>query len=311
MAPHPPEEIARLVGAVGLKPMRGRGRQAFCRVLRVFGAACLAAAALASGAAQAQAPEYRFSPVNQFGIQRTAAYWNPILAYVAERSGVKLQLKLGRTSAETTAHVLEQQVEFVFTNHLFSPEREQLGWRVFGRRDAPAIHAQIVVPADSPVARLEELAGMAVAFPGPEALTGYKLGYAHLLQQKIDVSVVFAGNMDAALLQMFGGKVAAAGGNSQLLEAFARREGWQYRVLWSSEPLHDLALMASARVAEKDLEAVAKAFFAMAGDAQGRQVLRAASQAVGLAGEAGFVPSDGSEYEPVRRFLRTAPARLR
>jgi phosphonate transport system substrate-binding protein len=272
-------------------------------------AAALAAAALAAPAS-AEEPAYRFSPVNQHGIQLTAAYWNPILAYVSQRSGVRLTLKLGRTSAETTAHVLDQEVEFVFTNHLFTPEREQLGWKVFGRRDAPPIRAEIVVLHDSPISSLEELHGKAVAFPSREALAPYKLPYAHLLSRNIAVKAVFAGNMDAALLQMFSGRVAAAGGNSQLLEAFARREARQYKVLWASEPVHDLALMASAKVPERHVEAVAQAFFGMAGDPRGREVLQAASAAVGLAGDPGFVPSDGSEYEPIRRFYRTAPAAL-
>ena len=86
--------------------------------------------ALLSTAANAQAPaagEYRFSPVNQYGIQLTAAYWNPIINYVSDKSGVKLALRIGRTSADTTAYVLAQEVEFIFSNHLFSPERQKLG----------------------------------------------------------------------------------------------------------------------------------------------------------------------------------------
>ena len=46
---------------------------------------------------------------------------------MSEKSGVKLQLRIARTSADTTAYVLANEAEFVFTNHLFSPEREQLG----------------------------------------------------------------------------------------------------------------------------------------------------------------------------------------
>ena len=153
---------------------------------------------------------YRFSPVNQYGIALTAAYWNPIIAYVSEKSGVKLSLKIGRTSADTTSYVLAQEVEFVFTNHLFSPEREALGWKVFGRRNTPPVRGQIVVPADSPVRTIQDLAGKPVGFPGPEATIAYKFTYAQILNQKVDVQVIFAGNMDAALLQMFAGKVAAA-----------------------------------------------------------------------------------------------------
>ena len=137
----------------------------------------LAAALLAAGlpTAAAQEASYRFSPVNQWDINKTAAYWNPIIQYVSEKSGVKLQLKIGRTSADTTSYVLAQEVEFVFSNHLFSPERDALGWKVFGRRNAPALHGQIAVPAESPITKLEELKGQEVAFAGPEAFVGYKV----------------------------------------------------------------------------------------------------------------------------------------
>ena len=65
---------------------------------RPFFAVCATAglsAALLSAAVQAQeAPVYRFSPVNQYGLELTARYWNPIIEYVSNKSGVKLQLKI-------------------------------------------------------------------------------------------------------------------------------------------------------------------------------------------------------------------------
>ena len=174
---------------------------------------------------------YRFSPVNQYGINVTAAYWNPIVAWVSEKSGVPLQLKIGRTSADTTAYVLAQEVEFIFSNHMFSPEREQLGWKIFGRRLTPPVRGQIIVAADSPVTDLAQLQGQEVAFPGPEALVAYKFPYAQLLSRNVTAKPVFAGNMDAALAQLFNRKVAAAGVNSQLAEGYARREDKAYRTL--------------------------------------------------------------------------------
>ena len=80
--------------------------------------AFLLAALLMPAWAAAQSATYRFSPVNQWDINKTAAYWNPIIRYVSDKSGVKLELKIGRTSADTTAYVLAQEVEFVFSNHL-------------------------------------------------------------------------------------------------------------------------------------------------------------------------------------------------
>lgn len=233
------------------------------------------------------------------------------MAYVSDKSGVKLELKIGRTSADTTSFVLAQEVEFAFTNHLFSPEREKMGWKVFGRRLTPAIHGQLIVPADSPITDITQLEGKDVVYPGPEAFVSYKVPQAHLLNKKITTKVVFGGNTDGALAQLFSGKAAAAGVNSQLAENFARREGKKFRVLYASEPLHDLALMASPRVAAKDVQAVADAFAGMHTDPKGRTILINVSKHVGLTDEAYFIPSDGSEYAPYRRFYQTAPAQLR
>ncbi len=260
---------------------------------------------------QPQGGAYRFSPVNQFDINLTAAYWNPIIQYVTEKSGVKLALKIGRTSADTTAYVLTQEVEFVFSNHLFSPERDQLGWKVFGRRQMPALQGQIVVPANSPITELSQLKGTEVAFPGPEAFVGYKVPYAHLLNQGLDVKVVFGGNQNGALAQLLAGKVQAVGGNSQLIESYAKRENKKFRVLWSSEPFQDLALMVSGKVPEKDAQAVAQAFLNMHKDPKGRDILHQTSQKVGLPADAYFIPTSAADYDAYRKFYQTAPPSLR
>ena len=270
----------------------------------------LLAAAAAPSTALAQQASYSFSPVPQYGIGLTASYWNPILEYVSAKSGVKLNLKISRTSADTTAFVLAREVDYIFSNHLFSPERDGLGWKVFGRRQMPPLFSQIVVPADSPITDLAQLSGREVAFAGPEAFLIYKVNYAHLLSKNIDVKVVFSGNADAALAQLFSGKVAAAGGQSQLLEGYARRENRKFRVLWSSEGFQDLALMASNKVPEKDLKAVANAFFEMAKDPRGREILHQGSKEVGLPIDAIFVAASAADYTSYRRFFQTAPQSL-
>ena len=63
-------------------------RQALAIGLALAGG--LATAPLAQAADAAAVSGYRFSPVNQYGINVTAAYWNPIMAYVSEKSGVPL-----------------------------------------------------------------------------------------------------------------------------------------------------------------------------------------------------------------------------
>lgn len=277
------------------------------RRLLIFLLACFALANLAF----AQSPVYRFSPVNQWDINKTAAYWNPIIRYVSEKSGVRLELKIGRTSADTTAYVLAQEVEFVFSNHLFSPERDQLGWKVFGRRWTPPLQGQIAVPADSSITRIEDLKGQEVVFAGPEAFIGYKVPHAHLQAKGIDVKVVFAGNQNAAFAQLFAGKAKAVGSNSALIDGYATREGRKFRVLWTSDSFHDLALMASGKVPEKDVKAVASAFINMHRDPVGKTILVKASEEVGLDRQAYFLPATGADYAAYRRFFQAVPAASR
>jgi phosphonate transport system substrate-binding protein len=254
---------------------------------------------------------YNFSPVNQHNLQVSASFWNPIVRYVSASSGVPLTLKLGRTSADTTSYVLTREVDFAFTNHLFSPERKKMGWTVFGRRNAQPVHSQIVVPAGSPVQQLRDLADGAVGFPGPEALIAYKVAYAHLRRTEIPVTVVFAGNMDAAFTQLFSGKVQAVGANSQLVHSYAAREGRAFRVLWNSAPFNDLALMASPRVPEREVRAVARAFLTMHLDPEGRKILDAARELVHASEPLSFVAASDADYASYRDFYNGAPASLR
>lgn len=281
------------------------------RLLSIRPVLAVVAALLAAGAARAQAPAYNFSPVNQYNLQVSARFWNPIVRYVSQQSGVHLNLKLGRTSADTTSYVLAREVDFAFTNHLFSPERARMGWTVFGRRNAPPVRAQIVVPADSPITRLDELAGAAVAFPGPEALLAYRVTYAQLLRRHIAVDVVFAGNMDAAFAQLFSGKAQAAGANSQLVQNYHGREHKSFRVLWSSESFDDLALMASPRVPADQVRAVAQAFFGMDKDPEGRRILDAATALVHAQTPLSFVAAGDADYAGYRAFYASAPLDVR
>jgi phosphonate transport system substrate-binding protein len=270
--------------------------------------ACLSAA---GAVLAAPPPAYNFSPVNQYNLQVSAGFWNPIIRYVSQKSGVRLNLKLGRTSADTTSYVLAREVDFAFTNHLFSPDRARMGWTVFGRRDAPPVRAQIVVPADSHVMTLAQLAGESVAFPGPEAIIAYKVAYAQLQHRNIPVDVVFAGNMDAAFAQIFAGKAMAAGANSQLVQNYERREHKSFRVLWSSEPFNDLALMASPRVPADQVRAVAQAFIGMDKDPEGRRILAAATELVHAAAPLAFVAASDADYAGYRAFYAEAPPNVR
>ena len=252
----------------------------------------------------AAADVLEFGVLNQRSAQLTAQYWNPILAYVGDKSGVPLHLKMGRTAPETTAMTVRGDFDFVLTNHLFTPRRVRLGYRVIARPDNAGIQGAIVVPEASNVKTLADLAGKEVGFPSPEAFVGYWLTMDALKQAKVEVIPVFGANQEGTMGQFKAGRVAAASVNAKIMENYARREDIRYRTIWRSEVYQDLAVMANSRVPAATVEAVRNALVGMARDEEGRKILRAGAELLKLDGAPGFVAADDQDYENYRRFYR-------
>jgi len=247
---------------------------------------------------------YAFGVLNHRSLQATAAYWNPILNYVSARSGVPLELHIGRTANETTDRVVAGQLDFAYTNHLFTPKRDQLGWRVLARQDSEGIRGQVVVLDSSPIKTLQGLADKTVAFANPYGFTGYYVPMDALLRAGVKVTPLFSGNQEAAMGQLLSGEVAAAGVNHQVMASFAQRRRLKYRVLAESEPYFDLAVMASPRVSQADGEKVRQAFVSMARDPEGQRVLQLAARSLELPKARGFVAADDRDYHNYRHFFR-------
>jgi phosphonate transport system substrate-binding protein len=103
----------------------------------------------------------------------------------------------------------------------------------------------------------------------------------------------------------------AVGANSQLVQSYQRREHKSFRVLWSSEPFNDLALMVSPRVPADHVHAVAQAFFGMDKDPEGRRILAAAAELVHAPAPISFVAASDADYAAYRAFYADAPPNLR
>lgn len=246
-----------------------------------------------------------FGVLNQRSIALTAELWNPILRHVSARSGVPLSLKMGKTAQETTQMTVRGEFDFVYTNHLFTAERDKLGYRVIARFNTPGIRGQIVVPDNSPLQSLSDLQDQEVAFPTPDGFTGYWLPMDGLLRSGVQIKPLFVGNQESGMARLALGSVLAAGVNSQVMESYARREGFKYRVLYSSEPYLDMPLMAHPRVAPDKVKRVRQALLEMGADAEGRQILQTAADLLKSRQLLQFIAAGNADYENYRRFYRT------
>jgi len=268
--------------------------------------AALALALSVSAASTAYAAEevYAFNVLNQRSVALTSQYWNPILMYVSKKSGVPLELKLAKTTKEANALAEQGQYHFLYTNHFFTPERDRLGFRVIARPAGPGIRGQIVVPHDSPIKSISELNGKEVAFASPDAFASYWVPMDALLKNRVNVKVNFTSNQEAGLAQLKVGTVAAAAVNDTVIQRYARREGFEYRLLWNSELYNDLCIMASAKVPPAKVQAVREALVGMMSDPEGRKVIEAGAELLKIKDNLGFIAADNKDYDNYRAFYK-------
>lgn len=277
--------------------------------IRTFAASVLTSltavvAAAAPALAQADEKPLAFHVLNQRTIALAAQYWNPILTYVSAKSGVPLELKLAKTAHDGNVNAEKGLYDFIYTNHFFTPERDRLGYKVIARPAGPGIQAQIVVPADSPAQKLEDLNGKDVAFVSKDGFTGYWLPLDALLKANVKVNVLLTGNQEASFAQLKVKKVAAAGVNSKVMAAYGSREAFDYRVLWTSEVYQDLCIMAHPKVTSDKVAAVRKAFIGMAADQEGRKILEEGAALFKSKGELGWVAAENRDYDNYRKFYQ-------
>ena len=246
-----------------------------------------------------------FHPLNQRTTALMAAYWNPIVRYVSSKSGVPLELKLAKNSTEGNALAEKGAFDFLYTNHFFTPERDALGFRVIARPTGPGLQAQIVVPSDSPIRSLQELDGKDVGLVSPDGFTGYWIPLDAMLRAKIKPNVSFTGNQEASVAQLKVNKIAAAGVNGLILERYARREGFAYRALWTSQMYPDLCIMAHKRVPAAVVAAVRAALVGMDKDPEGIKVLEVSAGVVKANSKLGFVAAEDREYDSYRAFFKS------
>lgn len=276
-----------------------------------YAALTLAAMVALQTAARAEEQPYAFNVLTQRSVALTAQYWNPILIYVSLKSGVPLELKLAKTVQDANSLAEQGAYHFLFTNHFFTPERDRLGFRVIARPAGRGIRGQIVVPQDSPIRSLQELNGKEVAFPTTDAFAAYWLPMDALLKAKLNVKPVFTSNQEASFAQLKVGTVAAVAANDTVIERYARREGFEYRLLWNSELYNDLCVMASPKVPKEKVVAVRDALIGMMSDPEGRKVLEAGAELLKIKDKLGFIAADNRDYDNYRTFYKNTPVKAK
>ena len=247
---------------------------------------------------------YTFGVLPQRSAVLSAQYWNPILQYVRDKTGIELSLKLTRTAPESNDAIARGDYDFVYSNTIFQPRMATASYQVILRPRAEAITGQIVTLESTPIQHLRELEGLAIGFPSQAAFVGYAVPMDALLRQGIRVIPQFGGNQEGIMGQLKAGRVIAAGVNNQVMRAFAQREHVKYRVLWESPPFHNLPIAAHPRVPKGVVDAVRAAIDGMELSPEGMKILETVASLIGESPPYGFTASSQDDYRSYVTFYK-------
>jgi len=264
-------------------------------LFRVFSVATFVL--LACPGAWAEDKPLSFGVLNQQSPALTAERWNPILQYLAAKTGAAFQLRMGKTVQETDAMMGRGEFDFMFTNHNFQSEYLGVGYKVIARWAGEPIHGVIAVAPESAIQRLEDLAGKAVAYPSNDAFAAYAVPVVALKKAGVTVREVFAGNQEGGLAQLKARRVEAAAVNSRFLAQYMEREKVRFRPIWESEAYPDLAVIVHPRVPKELADKVRAALTGMKKDPAATEILARAKSR-------GFDAAGDKDYEGVRHVYK-------
>lgn len=243
-----------------------------------------------------------FGIVSQRSPVLTAKYWNPIIRYVSEKSGVPLRVRIGKSGQETSEMIRRGDVDFICSNHIFHPDNAAARFYVIAKDNERDIAGQIVVGSNSSIRTLSDLAGKTVVFPSKVAFVGYVVPIHEIRRHGIVVNEQFAGNQEGAMGQLRTGKTDAIGVNSEVMKDFAAREDFPYRIIWSSKPHLSMPVAAKPTIPKAVVDKVRDALIGMRADPVGAAILEESARIVGQVSGFGFNIASDHQYSDQRKL---------
>jgi phosphonate transport system substrate-binding protein len=151
---------------------------------------------------------------------------------------------------------------------------ESAGYEVFAKEKLKSLKGIIVVRKDSPIRSLEELDGKTLAFPDPVAFAASIITQAELANRGLKVQAKYVSSHDSVYQSVEKGIYPAGGGVPRTFNSTAEVIRAQLRILWTSAGFTPHAIAAHPRVPKEAIDRVKEALFSLAGDPQGKDVLK-------------------------------------
>lgn len=181
----------------------------------------------------------RAEPVLTVGVvpQQTASElaekWTPVLQWLSEHSGLRLQFATAPDIPTFEKRLAAAEYDLAYMNpYHFTVFNARPGYAALARAKDERIHGVLVVRQDSLLKDLRELAGATLAFPAPASFGASVLIQAQLRRQGIAFVPQIVKSHNSVYLNVAKGYHVAGGGVQRTLDLLEPELRGQLRVLW-------------------------------------------------------------------------------
>ena len=220
---------------------------------------------------------YIWSVVPQFTGVAVHRDWSPLLRAIENDTGYKFELKIYESIRKFEVGFAIGEPDFAYMNpyHTVMAKKEQ-GYEPILRDGKRQLTGILVTRKDSPIKKVEDLVGMKISFPSPNAFAASLYPRALLSNQfGIQYTPVFAKTHSNSYRYTLLNKTSASGGVYRTLERERPELQNQLRVLFKSPSTASHPLTAHKRVPQEVVNAVQQSIIALTGTKEGKSMLKA------------------------------------
>jgi phosphonate transport system substrate-binding protein len=238
---------------------------------------------------------YSFGVVPQQSASQLVALWGPLLTYLSEQTGIKLQFKTAKNIPKFESRLAAGDYDFAYMNpYHFTFFNREPGYRALVLRKDQPIRGIILVHKDSSIESLEDLEGQRLAFPAPAAFAASVLPRAELNRKNIKFNTMYVSSHDSMYLGVAKGLFAAGGGVKRTFNNTSPEVKEQLKILWTSAAFTPHAIAVHPSVDDETYQRVQRTLVEMIDNSAGKDLLTS------LKIKNGFIKATDSDWDDVR-----------
>ena len=230
-----------------------------------------------------------------------AAQWTPLLTLLQQETGIPLFFETAKDIPTFEKRLAEGRYDIAYMNpQHYVVFHDSVGYRAFAREKKGRIQGIILVPKNSPMTSLADLAGTTMAFPSPGSFAATLLPMGTLRKAGIAVTPHYVGSHDSVYLSVAKGYFPAGGGIRRTFEKSPPEIRNALRILWESPPYTPHPLAAHPRVPDAVVARLAQALTELDATPHGHVLLPQLKLS-------GFEAGNDADWNDVRSLDLTLP----